>query len=153
MWFWRKEITASAKPVCSEKARIKIGDIVTSVKSDVAQITAAAKTPDEIIAEYDNAFWFTVDGKKSIAIPDPDFVFPEDGTAVGGTNLKIGDKIELKGKLLNGTKYELADSEDGTATLVVFWFSACGACLQEFPVEKAFYSKYKDRGIANRLGE
>ena len=32
-------------------------------------------------------------------------------------------------------------------TLIDFWFSHCGSCINEFPIYKDIYSRYKDKGF------
>lgn len=120
--------------------------VLSQEKVDSSAVPSIAEA-EKLIAAYDNAVSFEVDGKKTVAIPKPDFEFPEVGTPIKDTKLKIGQKLELSGNLLNGDKFTLKDSPTRTATLVVFWSTSCGACLSEFPVEKAFYVKYKDRGL------
>ena len=126
--------------------------IAASVAADEfdTESQSTLPTPDsaeKIILEYDNSTYTEVDGKRSVAVRDPDFRFPRVGTRIRGTNLIIGDRIGLTGSLLSGDDFTLGDSKDGTATLLVFWTSDCGACLKELPVEKAFYVKYKERGL------
>ena len=102
---------------------------------------------ESIIKKHDNNFYFVIDGKRTEAIPDPKFEFPKAGTPIDGTHLKIGDQIEIQGKLLSGKDYKLRKFPKGSATLVIFWSTKCSACLKEFPVEKAYFVKYKERGL------
>lgn len=135
-------------PLCCTLLTLMAANVAAD-ESDLESHSAlpTAVSAEKIIFEFDNSTYAEIDGKRTVAVPDPEFRFPEAGTRIRGTKLKIGDRIRLSGSLLCGDDFTLRNSKNGTATLIVFWTSDCGACLAEFPVEKALYVKYKDRGL------
>lgn len=88
-----------------------------------------------------------VDGKETEPVPNPMFAFPDSGTPIGETGLKIGDKFRLSGVLADEKPYKLEKHERAKGTMVFFFSSSCGACLAEMPLEKAYYVKYRERGL------
>ncbi len=88
-----------------------------------------------------------INGKKPTPIPNPNFHFPDSGTQVGKTRLKVGDTFNVAGSLVDGTPYTLEKTKDARATMVLFLPSHCGACHALLQLEKAWYVKYRDRGL------
>ena len=102
------------------------------------------KEADDLLHEQETV---QVDGKETEGIPNPKFTFPDTGTPIGETRLKIGDQFQLIGVLADGKPYTLERDEKARGTLVRFLSSTCGACLSELPLEKAYYVKFRDRGL------
>ena len=125
--------------------------ILTSAPVNADEVPADAadkRTPDEIIAEHNAQI---VGGERIEATIDSRFRLPLAGTTIEGIdnkNLKIGSKFpRIHGKTMYGNDYSVRFSGNHKATLVVCWFSACGACLTPMPFENALLEKYKDQGF------
>jgi thiol-disulfide isomerase/thioredoxin len=53
----------------------------------------------------------------------------------------------VQGKLLDGSAYSLAGRE-GKVTLVHFWATWCGTCIEGMPDVQAYYDSQKAKGVA-----
>lgn len=58
----------------------------------------------------------------------------------------IGQELEFEAVLLDGTKIDLKDYR-GKVILLDYWNTGCGPCLGEFPMMKAMYENYHDKGF------
>ena len=96
--------------------------------------------------------FFGISGCSNSAPPKPTqsmLRLPSSGDATNNS-LKIGDVFpSIESIDLNGATHKLDKTMLGEKyTLVVFWSTWCGFCMQELPHEIELYEKYEGNGLA-----